>query len=392
MPSTQRESIRHKAEPFTTGENEMAKKKTGVSPQQKFIDARAAMNKSLIERHDEIDMVLVGVLCHENPLFVGPPGTGKSFLIDSLMKWMSSDTKKFSVLLNKMSVAEEVFGPLDIQQLKAGKYVRVMRGKLPEADFAFLDEVFKASTAILNTMLKILNEGLFDKGDGEVKCPLKIALAASNEWPSGEELGALFDRFLLRKTVGYIRRIGRRRLLRERSHAPTFTSSITPEELDLAHAEAMALELADSAWEALDEIIAELNKAGIIPGDRRMKKAVNVARAFAYLRGASEVEPVHLEVLKWVLWVDATEQEKKCHSIVCKLSNPVGSKITELLMQAASVVETSKPEEAVSKLQDVQRQLKDQPEHERKAAAIGWVTKEIANQYNKVIGFEEALT
>lgn len=369
----------------------MAKKRSVKrSPQEKFVAARAAMNKALIERHDEIDMVLVALLSHDHPLLVGPPGTAKSLLIDSLMRWMANGTRKFSILLNKFSMPDEVFGPLDVAQLKNGKYVRVMQGKLPEADFAFVDEIFKASTAILNSALKILNERLFDKGDGEVKCPLKVALAASNEWPDTQELGALFDRFLLRKTVKPVSRIGRRRLLRESNHEPQFDEQISTAELDQAHDEAMSLELSDEAWSVLDEVLSELNREGIHPGDRRMKKGVNIARAFAYLRGSNRVEPVHLEVLKYVLWDDATEQEAKCHKIVCRLSNPVGSKITELLTQAASVVEGSPPEEAVSKLQDIQKSLKQLPDHERRDPAIRYVQKETKALYNRVIGFEES--
>jgi MoxR-like ATPase len=363
----------------------MTKKKT---VQEKFVDARTSMDKALIERHDEIDMILVGLLSQDHPLLVGPPGTGKSLLIDSLLRWMSDGTKKFSILLSKFSMPDEVFGPISVKELKEGRYARVTTGKLPEAELAFIDEVFKASSAILNSMLKILNERLFENGSGGMaRCPLRIALAASNEWPDAQELGALFDRFLLRKTVTPITRIGRQRLLRERNHEPQFTSGITPSELDQAHEEAMRLELTDQAWSVLDEILAELNKEGIHPGDRRMKKAVNVARAYAYLRGADEVEPIHLECLKWALWSDP-DQEHKCHKIVCRLSNPTGSKITELLMQAASIVEVTSAEEAVSKLQDVQKQLKELPEHERKESAIKFVATEIRRQYNKVIGFE----
>lgn len=364
------------------------KKKATASPQEKFMDARKAMNIALIERHDEIDMVLVGLLCQENPLFVGPPGTGKSFLIDCLMQWMAADTKKFSVLLNKMSVSEEVFGPLNLLELKEGRYVRVTSGKLPEADFAFLDEVFKASTAILNTMLKILNERKYDSGSGEVSVPLKVALAASNEWPDAQELGALFDRFLLRKTVHRVSKIGRRRLLRERNHSPKFSSSISTSELQQAHNEATALEMSDDAMDVLESILDELNKEGIIPGDRRMKKSINVARAFAYLRGADEVTPEHLEILKYVLWSEATEQEKKCHAIVGRLANPIGSKITDLLLQAASVVENTKPTEAVGKLQEIKKEL-EALTHERRDSALRYVQNEIKIAYNKVVGIDE---
>src|SRR5207253_4395607 len=125
---------------------------------------------------------------------------------------------KFSVLLTKFSVPEEVVGPVSLAALKCDKYVRVTTGKLPEAEYAFLDEVFKASSAILNTLLKVLNERVFDAGDGVARpVPLRLCVAASNEWPdpeSGKELAALFDRFLLRKAVRPIQsQAGRQRLL-----------------------------------------------------------------------------------------------------------------------------------------------------------------------------------
>lgn len=371
----------------TTKRRAPRKVPTKVTVQEKFIKAREEMNWALIERHDEIDMILTALLCQDHPLLVGPPGTAKSLLIDSILRWMSDGTRKFSILLTKFSVPDEVFGPISIQSLKQGKYNRITSGKLPEADLAFVDEAFKASSAILNSMLKILNERMYEQGDGSmVKCPLKIALAASNEWPEGKELGALFDRFVLRKTVKLVSRIGRRRLLRERNHEPQFSTTITTAELDLAHQEAMDLELTDQTWDVMDEILNELNQAGIRPGDRRMKKSVNIARAYAYLRGADQVEPLHLEVLKFVLWEDATEQEQKCHKIVSRLSNPTGSKITDLLTQAASVVEQSRPEEAVSKLQEIQKELKELPDHDRKEPAIKYVGNEVKRLYNLVIG------
>src|SRR4029078_8964801 len=109
--------------------------------------------------------------------------------------------------------------------------------KLPEADLAFLDEVFKASSAILNVLLKILNERTYEVGDGSViKVPLKLAVAAGNEWPSpetGKELSALFDRFCLRKSVRpIVTASGRQRLLWCEDHTPKLSTSITPAEVD----------------------------------------------------------------------------------------------------------------------------------------------------------------
>src|SRR5207302_9895482 len=122
-------------------------------------------------------------------------------------------------LFTKFTVPEEVCGPVSLRALKEDRYVRVTTGKLPEAEYAFLDEVMKASSAILNTLLKILNERVYDAGDGVARTvPLRLCVAASNEWPSpdtGKELAALCDRFLFRKSVSPIRsRAGRDTLLR----------------------------------------------------------------------------------------------------------------------------------------------------------------------------------
>jgi hypothetical protein len=196
--------------------------------QEKFLTTRRELAATLIERDDEIDVILTSLICRENPLLVGPPGTAKSLLLDSLLNWMNG--KRFSILLTRFSTPEEVFGPISVSGLNRyeDRYERITTGKLPEADLAFIDEIWKASSAILNTLLRILNERTFDKGDGKVfKVPLKMCLAASNEWPNsqegGKELSALFDRFLLRKTVRPIlSATGRQRLAVDaQSHAKT---------------------------------------------------------------------------------------------------------------------------------------------------------------------------
>src|SRR3954453_9122516 len=142
--------------------------------QAKFATARREMAEALIERDAEIDLALTGLVARENVLLVGPPGCAKSLLLDSLMAWMRG--RKFSILLNKYTAPEELLGPISVAGLKSDVYRRVTVGKLPEAELAFIDECFKGSSAILNVMLKILNERTYEVGDGTtVKVALKLA-------------------------------------------------------------------------------------------------------------------------------------------------------------------------------------------------------------------------
>jgi MoxR-like ATPase len=331
-----------------------------------FAAARHAMSAALIERDDEVDLVLAALVAREHVLLVGPPGCAKSLLLDSVMAWAGGT--KFAVLLTKFSVPEEVVGPVSLSGLKADKFVRITAGKLPEAEFAYLDEVFKASSAILNTLLRVLNERTFDRGDGTVlRCPLRLCVAASNEWPSpetGKELGALFDRFLFRRAVRpVVTHPGRQRLLWDADHCPKFAGTVTPAECDAAHAAAMSLPWSAAGREALEAVIRELAKEGVRPGDRRQKKAVAAARAAAWLAGAEEVGPEHLEVLASVLWDDPVEQPDVCARVIARVANPPGMRVNQLLLEAEQVLSVTDPKNlaqaatAAAKLGEIDRQL-----------------------------------
>jgi len=337
-----------------------------VGVREKFALVRKELAAALIEREDEIDLVLTALIANEHVLLVGPPGCGKSLLLDSVLSWTGG--KKFSILLTKFTTIEEVMGPVSLAALKEDRYVRVTGGKLPEADFAFVDEVMKASSAILNCLLKILNERVFDVGDGVArKVPLKLCLAASNEWASpetGKELAALSDRFLLRKTVASIRsQVGRQRLLWTREHAPKLSTMISPVEVAEARESANAMTWSTGGKEALEVILKELAKEGVQPGDRRQFKTVGVVQAFAYLSGANEVLPEHLEIAQHCLWDDPVEQPHKTAQVIAKVANPVGMRVNQLLMEVESVLTATDVRnladaaKAAAKLAEIDRQF-----------------------------------
>jgi len=217
-------------------------------------------------------------------------------------------------------------------------------------------------------LLKILNERTFDVGDGVARpVPLRLCLGASNEWPSpdtGKELAAIADRFLLRKTVSPIRsQVGRRKLLWTRDHAPKLSSSIAPAEVDQARRRAQALPWSADAKEALEAVLKELAKEGVQPGDRRQFKTVGVVRAFAYLTGADEVRPEHLEIAQHCLWDDPAEQPRKAAQVIARIANPIGMRVTQLLIEADQVLTATNVRDladaakAAAKLAEIDRQF-----------------------------------
>lgn len=315
-----------------------------ISIQEKFKLARAAMATALVERDDEIDLVLTSLIANENPLLIGSPGSAKTRLYECLAKWI--DGPQFYYLLTKFTDPGEIFGPVDIVALtKERRTSRVVEGYAPTSVLLAFDEVFKASSAILNCTLTLLNERRVKFGKQEISCPLVLCIGMSNEWPSddngGKELGALFDRFLFRKSVHYVTKTGRKALLGKAVAndpcRPSFPCMISPQEIHQAHTIAMGLPWTDDAKRALWDILEGLNREGIFPGDRRIFKSVGAARASAYLNGGDAVQPEHLEVLMHVLWDDPEEQPLKCEKVVARIANPHGMKVMEIHQNAMDV-------------------------------------------------------
>ena len=154
------------------------------------------LGSHFLDKQEIIRLMLVSAIAGEHMVIVGPPGTAKSAMVGMFAKLV--DARYFEYLLTRFTEPNELFGPVDIAAFREGKYTRRIENMLPSAEIVFLDEIFKSSSAILNSLLHVINERKFANGPNLVQVPLISLFAASNEVPNDDSLGAMFDRFLLR--------------------------------------------------------------------------------------------------------------------------------------------------------------------------------------------------
>lgn len=166
---------------------------------QRINKMRFALSQYFVEKEEIIDLMVICTLAQEPLLIVGKPGTAKSDLIIKFVQALGlKEQEYFEYMLTKFTEPGEIIGPIDINQLKEGRYFRRVEGKLPECKIAFLDEIFKSNSAILNTLLTIINERKYYQDGKPVPVDLRMLFAATNEIPEFSELGALRDRFTMK--------------------------------------------------------------------------------------------------------------------------------------------------------------------------------------------------
>ena len=277
---------------------------------QRLLAVRDALLDGLVERDLPVRLALLAALAGEHLLLLGPPGTAKSEVARRLRGAFQHATY-FERLLTRFSVPEELFGPLSIKALEEDRYCRLTKGYLPEATFAFLDEIFKANSAILNALLTLLNEREFDNGENRVKTPLLCVVAASNELPEGEELHALHDRFLLRCHVQPVSDAGFERLLALRGDGPPTIQAplrLSPAEVEQVRAEVRSVHVPSEVTEMLRALRTHLAEQQIYVSDRRFRKIVRLLQTAAYTDGRAEVSIWDAWLLRHCTW-DRPDQE-----------------------------------------------------------------------------------
>jgi MoxR-like ATPase len=302
---------------------------------QAFSALRSELVSRFPERQHVIDGSLAAILAGEHVLFIGPPGTAKSALVRSLAQAFGG--RYFERLLTKFSTPEELFGPISLKALEADRYSRVVAGKLPEAQFAFVDEVFKANSAILNSLLAIVNERIFHNDGAAMSVPLVSMFGASNELPEGKELEALFDRFLLRFEVGYLLRPGNLKAVLKVPD-PTLAVKLDMKTLTTAQAEVGKVKVSDATIDAVINVRDACKAEGIVASDRRWKKSLRLVQAAAWLAGEKETSPEDLVLLVDSLWREPKERPKVA-KLVGRIADPVAAQAVEILDAAKETAE-----------------------------------------------------
>jgi len=294
---------------------------------KKLNNLRDALSQNLIERDTPIRLTLLAALSGEHLLLLGPPGTAKSELARRL-KQAFNGGNYFERLLTRFSVPEELFGPLSIKALEEDRYERLTSGYLPTATVAFIDEIFKANSAILNSLLTLLNEREFDNGVNRINTPLSCVVGASNELPEGEELDALYDRFLLRYQVMPVSKKGFVQLLKLKGNIkppkPDLELRLTEEELREIQESAELVKVPEDVMVLLQELRNFLSEQEIYVSDRRWRKVVKLLQVAAYTNDKNEVSIWDCWLLQHCLW--ATPEQRV--SIFDWYQSRVGTKAT----------------------------------------------------------------
>lgn len=292
----------------------MSNQQANTLMKKRVTDLIAALSDGLYEREEIVAISLLSTLSGQSIFLYGLPGTAKSLIARRLSK-VFRDSTHFEYLMQRFSTPEDVFGPISIQELKQDNYIRKTKGYLPTADFAFLDEIWKSSPAILNTLLTIINERIFRNGGKEEKVPLKALIAASNETPPPNQgLEALYDRFVMRIIVNPMEE---RENFEKLLDGDAVSADIeipeglqfSQDEWDKILSKFTKVKISKEVFAIINSIkvsIEEFNKnkpeIAVYVSDRRWQKIALILKASAFFCDRAEVIPVDALILRHCLW------------------------------------------------------------------------------------------
>ncbi len=278
-------------------------------------DVMRHLKSTFVGKDDIIDLMGICLAGRENLFLLGPPGTAKSALVRELAKLLEG--RSFEYLLTRFTEPNELFGPFDIRKLREGDLVTNTEGMLPEASLIFLDELLNANSAILNSLLMVLNERIFRRGRETRHLPALMIIGASNHLPEDEALQALFDRFLIRVRCDYVDPQQLQAVLHAgwnlEQPKTALHTAMDAEDIRLLQQQLGAVDL-QGIRPAYITLVQQLRNAGVMVSDRRAVKLQRLIAASALLSKRFTAYPSDLWVLKYI-W-DTEEQQEIIAGIV----------------------------------------------------------------------------
>ena len=372
----------------------MARKKTAeanktASARDVVLALEAELNRILLEREDEIHSMILALISRQHVFQLGVPGTGKSMLAVETSRRLVG-ASRYEILFSRFSTPEEVFGPPSLRALREhDRYERNGAGMLQQADVAFLDEVWKANSAILNTLLPILNERVYREGGVSAPVPLQTMVCASNELPQGEDLAAIYDRILFRHLVQPLSDSGLRTLM---LNPPDLTARVEVDwqTLQAAQKAARSVRIMESTVDTIMGLRSRLAAVkGVYVSPRRWRACLSAIQAEAFLQGRDETQDSDVLVLAHCLWADP-EHRAAVEVAVIDSAAPALRAIRDLLDVAVGLERTfsatDDENERVEAFLKIRKCAEDATE---KAASIGDVGERYAEKVRAI--YEAAL-
>lgn len=292
------------------------------------------MNSLYMERGDLVDLSMIALIASTNLLMLGYPGTAKSQFTEEICSRITNGVY-FQWMLNKTSDPSEILGPYSVKEMENDKFKRITTNKLPEANIAFLDEVYKCNSPVLNILLPIMNEHVFYNDGIKNQVPLLSLFGASNEPPEDDSLKALHDRFLIRINLEYVQDVVNQKnmlqnyLLKRASILNTSRTQITLDELKLLQDTAKTIRVPKTIITEFVKLINQLKMQNIIISDRRKNESLKILQSSAVYHGRKIVSLDDFKVLKYVLW-EREEDIEIIEKFLSVVTNPNDDKINRI--------------------------------------------------------------
>lgn len=268
------------------------------------------LNRNNVERREETEILGICLIAGIDPIFLGDPGVGKTYIIELMTDHCITGAKLFTHLFAKDQSANEVLGPPDVMAMKAGKQLRLVEGYLPTAHVGYGDEIFKSSPPMLNPLLDILANRVLKMGGSVLQCgQLIMFVMSSNELPDREDLQAFRDRIALTKFVDPVRTPeGRRAVtdlqLDQQAHGinKSGLDPLTLDDIIAIRDSAKRITVPDTVREMMTVAEAKWAEKGHSPSKRRVGQMWKAVKAHAFHNNRDTVIADDLIICQHMAW------------------------------------------------------------------------------------------